>query len=51
MDKDTRLPYDKSNPISIYEYALPLIGHTLREVVGDAAIAGFDVHGISSNSK
>ena len=30
------LPYDKTDPISIYEYALPLIDHTLREIVGDA---------------
>lgn len=30
------LSYDKTDPISIYEYALPLIGHTLREIVGDA---------------
>ena len=30
------LSYDKTNPISIYEYALPLIDHTLREIVGDA---------------
>ena len=28
--------YDKTDPISIYEYALPLIDHTLREIVGDA---------------
>ena len=30
------LSYDKTNPISICEYALPLIDHTLREIVGDA---------------
>ena len=30
------LSYDKTDPISIYEYALPLIDHTLREIVGDA---------------
>ncbi len=30
------LPYDKTDPISIYEYALPLIDHTLRGIVGDA---------------
>ena len=36
------LPYDKTNPISIYEYALPLIDHTLREIVGDAAVAGYN---------
>lgn len=36
------LPYDKTDPISIYEYALPLIGHTLREIVGDAAVAGYN---------
>ena len=36
------LPYDKTDPISIYEYALPLIDHTLREIVGDAAVAGYN---------
>lgn len=42
MDKDTKLPYDKTNPISIFEHAIPLIGHTLREIVGDEAIAEFE---------
>lgn len=37
-----QLPYDKTNPISIFEYAIPLIGHTLREIVGDDAIANFE---------
>lgn len=41
MDKNTKLPYDVTDPISIFEYAKPLIGHTLREIVGDDAIAGF----------
>ena len=41
MDKNTKLPYDITDPISIFEYAMPLIGHTLREVVGAEAIAGF----------
>ena len=36
------LLYDKTDPISIYEYALPLIDHTLREIVGDAAVAGYN---------
>lgn len=45
MDNNSKLPYDKSNPISIFEYAIPLIGHTLREVVGDDAIAGFEPTG------
>ena len=36
------LSYDKTDPISIYEYALPLIDHTLREIVGDAAVAGYN---------
>lgn len=40
--KENTLPYDKTDPISIYEYALPLIDHTLRECVGDAAVEGFD---------
>lgn len=34
--------YDKTDPISIFEYALPLIDHTLREVVGDDAIVGYN---------
>lgn len=36
------MSYDKTNPLSIYEYALPLIDHTLREIVGDAAVAGYN---------
>jgi len=36
------LPYDKTDPRSIYEYAIPLIDHTLREIVGDSAVAGFN---------
>ena len=36
------LSYDKTDPISIYEYALPLIDHTLREIVGDATVAGYN---------
>ena len=39
------LPYDKTNPISIYEYALPLIDHTLREIVGDEAVQGYNMSG------
>lgn len=34
--------YDKADPISIFNYAVPLIGHTLREVVGDDVIKNFD---------
>ena len=36
------MEYDKSDPISIFEYAIPLIDHTLREIVGDDAIAGYN---------
>lgn len=36
MVHNESLSYDKTDPISIYEYALPLIDHTLREIVGDA---------------
>lgn len=42
MDNNKELGYDITDPISIYEYAKPLIGHTLREIVGDEAIAGFN---------
>jgi DNA mismatch repair protein MutH len=28
-----RLPYDKNNPVSIFEYSRHLLGHTLREMV------------------
>ena len=38
MSYKETLPYDKTDPISIYEYALPLIDHTLREIVGDANV-------------
>lgn len=37
----TLTTYDKTDPISIFEYAKPLIGHTLRELVGDDAINEF----------
>ncbi len=36
------LSYDKKDPISIYKYAIPLIDHTLREIVGDTAVAGYN---------
>ena len=36
------IDYDKTDPISIYEHALPLIDHTLREIVGDAAVVGYN---------
>ena len=42
MASKNSLSYDKTDPISIYEYALPLINHTLREIVGDAAVAGYN---------
>ena len=35
------LKYNKTYPIFIFEYALPLIDHTLRDIVGDAAISGY----------
>ena len=31
------LEYDKTSPKSIFEYAIPLLDHTLREMVGDEA--------------
>ena len=36
------MAYDKTDPISIYEYAKPLIDHTLREIVGDDAVKGYN---------
>lgn len=39
---NSNLPYDETDPISIYEYAIPLIGHTLREIVGEAAVTGYN---------
>lgn len=42
MNTKNNLHYDKTDPISIYEYAIPLIEHTLREIVGDAAVAGYN---------
>ena len=37
----SELPYDKTSPMSIYEYAFPLLEHTLREIVGDEAVDSY----------
>ena len=37
--------YDKTSPKSIFEYAIPLIDHTLREIVGDEAVEGYNMSG------
>ena len=37
--------YDKTSPKSIFEYAIPLLDHTLREVVGDEAVEGYNMSG------
>lgn len=36
----TNQSIDKSNPLSIYDYSRHLIGHTLREMVGEEALNG-----------
>ena len=41
--------YDKTDPISIFEYAKPLIGHTLRDLVGDETINEFISNSKSQN--
>lgn len=33
--------YDKTSPKSIFEYAIPLLDHTLRKMVGDKAVEGY----------
>ena len=43
------ISYDKTDPISIFEYAKPLIGHTLREMVGDEAIQLFLLNNKANN--
>lgn len=47
MGQNSKLPYDKTDAISIFKYALPLLNHTLRDIVGNDAIAGYslDNHG------
>lgn len=42
MEHSEHLPYVKSDPISIYEYAIPLINHTLKEIVGEEAVKGYN---------
>ena len=37
--------YDKTSPKSIFEYAIPLLDHTLREMVGDKAVEGYNMSG------
>ncbi|MCR5131522.1 MAG: hypothetical protein K6C10_08710 [Prevotella sp.] len=39
------LGYDKTSPKSIFEYAIPLLDHTLREMVGDEAVHGYNMKG------
>lgn len=39
------LEYDKTSPKSIFEYAIPLLDHTLREMVGDEAVQGYNMAG------
>ena len=39
------LEYDKTSPKSIFEYAIPLLDHTLREMVGDEAVLGYNMAG------
>lgn len=52
MEQPANLGYDKTDPISIYEYALPLIGHTLRQIVGDEAIYAYlESHKLTSDNK
>ena len=41
MEHSNNLGYDKTDPISIFEYAIPLIGKTLRQAVGDDAIYNY----------
>lgn len=40
-----QLEYDRTSPKSIFEYAIPLIDHTLREIVGDEAVQGYNMTG------
>lgn len=37
--------YDKTSPKSIFEYAIPLIDHTLRQIVGDEAVQDYNMKG------
>ena len=37
--------YDKASPKSIFEYAIPLLDHTLREIVGDEAVESYNMSG------
>lgn len=37
--------YDKNDPLSIFNYAANLIGHSLREMVGDEALNGYNLSG------
>ena len=39
------LSYDKTSPRSIFEYAIPLLDHTLREMVGDEAVEAYNMIG------
>ena len=39
------LSYDKTSPRSIFEYAIPLLDHTLREMVGDEAVEAYNMTG------
>lgn len=39
------LKYDKTNPKSIFDYATRLVGQTLRSIIGDQAIAAYNLRG------
>ena len=39
------LEYDKASPKSIFEYSIPLLDHTLREMVGDDAVQSYNMSG------
>lgn len=39
------LEYDKTCPKSIFEYSIPLLDHTLREMVGDEAVQSYNMSG------
>lgn len=41
MTENAFRSYDKTSPMSIFEYAFPLIDHSLREVVGEGAVESY----------
>lgn len=42
MQNMATITYDETSPLSILEYARPLIQHSLRELVGDEAIESYN---------